>query len=70
MKLLRRRQHSEPPKPQTTDPARRLRSLRKKRFDVIEQLANPNLDEDHRPRIVAKLASIEDEIAQLKELVE
>jgi hypothetical protein len=56
----------EPVSAPAFDPFRRLKNLEKARTRVILQLANPLLAEMHRPQILAKLSSLQDEIAQLR----
>ena len=59
------------PMPTTThaDPLKRLNNLEKARMRVRMQLENPSLEPTHRPRIEMKLASMSQEIEDLKEIV-
>lgn len=57
------------PEPSKRDPRKRLRNLERKRLSVIEQLANPNLGGPERPGVERRLASITNEITELREVV-
>jgi hypothetical protein len=52
--------------PRVTDPRKRVRNLEKKRVLVLQQLANPNLKDPHRPEVARRLSSIEAEIKDLE----
>jgi len=48
---------------------RRLSNLQRASARIANQLENPRLTGDDRPRVERKLASIRDEIAELQEIV-
>lgn len=68
--LFKRKPKNPTPTPaKDTSPRRRLANLERAHLRVTLQLANPNLGAEHRPKLERKLASISEEIEQLKELV-
>ena len=66
--MFKRKRQAEPEKP-TANPRKRLGNLERTRLRVTLQLANPGLAANHRPQLERKLASICQEIEELKEVV-
>lgn len=67
--LFKRKLKKPTPSPKDVSPRRRLANLERAHLRVTLQLANSGLAANHRPNLERKLASIAEEIGQLKELV-
>lgn len=68
--LFKRKPKKQVTTPTTTaNPRQRLKNLERAQIRVRSRLANPGLAEFHRPELERKLASIGEEIEELKEIV-
>jgi hypothetical protein len=66
MRVFRRRDGLTEVRSKQANPRERLKNLKKARQRVSGQLANPNLNEQHRPRLEERALSMDKEISELE----